>query len=104
MLSQDTTYAAYMVFKMAEHFYGLDSPVQEASVSVGATSSTRKVCLQRNNDEDSHDVVPENYRPMGSFPLARLRRRNRRIVSHEENVTFPQQRGDGWMELELGEF
>uniref|UniRef100_A0A453Q195 Uncharacterized protein n=2 Tax=Aegilops tauschii subsp. strangulata TaxID=200361 RepID=A0A453Q195_AEGTS len=28
---------------------------------------------------------------------------NRRIV-HEENVTLPQRRADGWMELDLGEF
>ncbi|XP_048536825.1 F-box protein PP2-B10-like [Triticum urartu] len=104
MLSQDTTYAAYMVFRTTDNFYGLDFPVQEASISAGATNTTRKVCLQGNDDDDGKGGVPENYRPMVPFPRLRLRRRNRRVVSHEENVTLPQQRADGWMELELGEF
>ncbi|KAF7081298.1 hypothetical protein CFC21_085254 [Triticum aestivum] len=104
MLSQDTTYAAYMVFKTTDNFYGLDFPVQEASISAGATNTTRKVCLQGNDDDDGEGGVPENYRPMVPFPRLRLRRRNRRVVSHEENVALPQQRADGWMELELGEF
>jgi hypothetical protein len=104
MLSQDTTYAAYMVFKTTDDFDGLDYPVQEASISAGATNVTRRVCLQCNDDEEDDDGVPENYRPISLFPQPRLRRRNGRIVSHEENVTFPQERDDGWMELELGEF
>ncbi|XP_044955815.1 F-box protein PP2-B10-like [Hordeum vulgare subsp. vulgare] len=105
MLSQNTTYAAYMVFKTTDNFYGLDFPVQEASISAGATNSTRKVCLQGNDDDGGGEGgVPENYLPMIPFPVRRLRRRNRRVVSHEENATFPQQRTDGWMELELGEF
>uniref|UniRef100_M8B6B7 Uncharacterized protein n=1 Tax=Aegilops tauschii TaxID=37682 RepID=M8B6B7_AEGTA len=95
MLSQDTTYAAYMVFKTTYNFYGLDFPVQEASISAGATNSTRKVCLQGNDDDDGEGGVPENYRPMVPFPRLRLRRRNRRVVSHEENVALPQQRADG---------
>ena len=45
MLSQNTTYAAYMVFKMSDKSYGLDYPLQVAEVSIGATESTRQVCL-----------------------------------------------------------
>ncbi|KAM3223769.1 hypothetical protein ACQJBY_057254 [Aegilops geniculata] len=103
MLSQDTTYAAYMVFKMADYYYGLNFPVQEASVSSGATNLTREVCLQAGEaDENTHydegddeeeEDVDEYYRSLS----------NRRVV-HEENVALPQRRADGWMELELGEF
>ncbi|CAN6373698.1 unnamed protein product [Urochloa humidicola] len=46
MLSGDTRYAAYLVFKMADDCYGLDSPLQEASVSVGEYTSTHSICLQ----------------------------------------------------------
>ncbi|XP_048536826.1 F-box protein PP2-B10-like [Triticum urartu] len=104
LLSLDTTYTAYMVFKKTDDFYGLAFPVQEASVSVGATNLTRKVCLQHNNDDDDDDGdndddddyddcgMPENYWSM------------RRNGLHKENVALPQQRTDGWMELELGEF
>ncbi|KAF7086848.1 hypothetical protein CFC21_090106 [Triticum aestivum] len=108
MLSQDTTYAAYMVFKMADYYYGLNFPAQEASVSSGATNLTREVCLQAGeadekthydegdddeSDEEEEEDVDEYYRSLT----------NRRVV-HEENVMLPQRRADGWMELELGEF
>uniref|UniRef100_A0ACD5YQ69 Uncharacterized protein n=1 Tax=Avena sativa TaxID=4498 RepID=A0ACD5YQ69_AVESA len=104
MLSEDTVYAAYMVFKLNEHFHGLDYPVQEASVSVGETNLTRKVCFQDYDAEDAAGAVPENYLHMRLFPTQRVRRRNRRAVPHGENVGIPKKRADGWMELELGEF
>ncbi|XP_044955817.1 F-box protein PP2-B10-like [Hordeum vulgare subsp. vulgare] len=94
MLSQDTTYAAYLVFKMADNFYGLNFPVQEASVSSGATNLTRKVCIQAghrdNNNYDSDDDDDDDD--------------DEYDVYLKENVTFPQKRVDGWLELELGEF
>uniref|UniRef100_A0A0D9VMI7 F-box domain-containing protein n=1 Tax=Leersia perrieri TaxID=77586 RepID=A0A0D9VMI7_9ORYZ len=108
MLSPNSTYTAYMVFKIADEFYGLDSPFQEASVSLGGRGSTKNVCVQSydSDDEDGNDPVPENYWPMTMGPLLRrrARRRNRRPVPHDEAVTLPQKRADGWMELEMGEF
>ncbi|KAL5211645.1 hypothetical protein ABZP36_022492 [Zizania latifolia] len=77
MLSPNSTYVAYMVFKIADEFYGLKHPLQEASVSLGGRKSRRKV----------------------SVLMQRCRQ-----VPHEENVTVPQRRADGWMELEMGEF
>lgn len=74
MLSQGTPYAAYMVFKLADETYGLDSPA-DASVSVGGTDIARKVCIQPN---------PQRC--------------------YAEDVVLPRERADGWMELELGEF
>jgi hypothetical protein len=104
MLSQDTIYAAYIVFKLNEYFIGLDYPAQEASVSFGETNLTRKVCFQGYDGEDVAGGVPGHYWPIRSFPAQRARRRNRRAVPHGENVTLPRQRADGWMELVLGEF
>ncbi|KAG8072876.1 hypothetical protein GUJ93_ZPchr0006g41000 [Zizania palustris] len=52
MLSPNSTYAAYMVFKLAEESYGLDHPLQEALVSLGGMESRRKVCVQSDNNED----------------------------------------------------
>ncbi|CAM0942962.1 unnamed protein product [Alopecurus aequalis] len=110
MLSQDTFYGVYIVFKANEHFVGFDTPVQEASVSVGETNLARKVCLESADDEGGESsAVPSNYWPMGMFPPQRTRRRNGRLVPHrvvprEENVGLPVKRADGWMEVELGEF
>ncbi|VAI51315.1 unnamed protein product [Triticum turgidum subsp. durum] len=105
MLSQGTTYAAYMVFQMDENSYGLNFPVQEASVSFGATNLTRKVCLQADDgdeDEDEYEYEYEYEEEDGDEYYRELT--DRRVVSHKENVTFPQKRADGWLELELGEF
>ncbi|XP_051191780.1 F-box protein PP2-B10-like [Lolium perenne] len=108
MLSLDTVYAAYLVFKANENSFGLDYPVQDASVSVGATSSTRMVCLQSNDEEDEDGdedgAVPGHYWPVRPHPPLRTGRRTRRSVPHADNVGRPQERADGWMELELGEF
>uniref|UniRef100_A0A0E0GEQ2 F-box domain-containing protein n=1 Tax=Oryza nivara TaxID=4536 RepID=A0A0E0GEQ2_ORYNI len=103
MLSPNSTYAAYMVFKIADEFYGLDAPFQEASVSLGGRGSTKIVCVQSYDSED--EEVPENYWPMSIGPLLRqrARRRDRRLVL-DEGVTVPQKRTDEWMELEMGEF
>jgi hypothetical protein len=46
MLSGNTKYAAYMVFKMDDVHHGLDSPLQDAVVSIGENRSTGKVCLR----------------------------------------------------------
>ncbi|XP_037419283.1 F-box protein PP2-B10-like [Triticum dicoccoides] len=74
MLSQGTPYATYMLFKLADETYGLDSPA-DASVSVGGTGIARKLCIQHN---------PQRC--------------------YTEDVVLPRERADGWMELELGEF
>uniref|UniRef100_A0A0E0K6Q0 F-box domain-containing protein n=1 Tax=Oryza punctata TaxID=4537 RepID=A0A0E0K6Q0_ORYPU len=75
MLSPNSTYAAVLVFKIADVFYHLDTV--EGTVDLGGTKSTREVALTRFRDP----VPPE-----------------------EESTAFPQTRADGWMEVELGEF
>ncbi|KAL6911224.1 hypothetical protein ACP4OV_000029 [Aristida adscensionis] len=93
MLTQDSTYVAYIVFKLADRSYGLDFPVQQASVSIGERKSTSQVCLETFEDEDE---ALENYlngmrRQLGGCPPG-------------ANVLLPKKRDDGWMELEMGEF
>ncbi|PAN08870.1 hypothetical protein PAHAL_1G441500 [Panicum hallii] len=91
MLSQDTTYAAYIVFRLGDKTYGLDYPAQEASITVAESTSTRKVCLQSSVNED------EDWAGFGD-PLSR--RYHRACCGH---LVFPGKRSDGWMELKLGE-
>ena len=45
MLSPNSTYAAYIVFKVAPGAYGLDSPYPETSVSLGGSKSACHVCF-----------------------------------------------------------
>uniref|UniRef100_A0A1D1Z7R8 F-box protein At2g02240 n=1 Tax=Anthurium amnicola TaxID=1678845 RepID=A0A1D1Z7R8_9ARAE len=74
-LSQGTLYAAYLVFRLKEGWHGLDG-LQEGSVALGSYASRRWVCL-----DPSKDTL-EECGPAG----------------------VPHPRGDGWMELQLGEF
>ncbi|KAL6635332.1 hypothetical protein ACP70R_028003 [Stipagrostis hirtigluma subsp. patula] len=80
MLSQNSTYAAYIVFKIAHKSYGLDLPFQDASVSIGERKSTRQVCVYDSEDSEDYDFPPE------------------------DNAVLPQKRADDWMELEMGSF
>jgi len=87
MLSQHTTYSAYIVFRVAEGRRGLHFPCLETSVSLEGNSSrsTRRVCL-----DDGHDRVDTWPSMRGDIP--------------QQDALFPRERGDGWMEVEVGEF
>jgi hypothetical protein len=99
MLSSNTTYVAYMVFKLADTFFHLDFPFQNASVSFSGSESTRQVCLQAYANEDE-DVAA------GAPPYQVLQPRSWRptTVTPGKDVLLPRRRGDGWMEVDLGQF
>lgn len=78
MLSSKTKYAAHLIFKLSDYAVGLDYPPQEASVKLGTQSSTNLVCLQPDNNQDTDEEATGHV--------------------------VPQSRGDGWMEIKLGEF
>ncbi|TVU20365.1 hypothetical protein EJB05_36572 [Eragrostis curvula] len=103
MLSQNTKYAAYMVFKIDDEHYGLDFPLQEAAVSIGGNRSSRQACLLGYDNADDEEEMPENYRSI-MLRIRRFRRSTRRVPPPEAHVQLPQKRADGWMELEMGEF
>uniref|UniRef100_A0A8R7QX24 Uncharacterized protein n=1 Tax=Triticum urartu TaxID=4572 RepID=A0A8R7QX24_TRIUA len=98
MLSQNTTYVAYMVFKLGPRFCGFGFPFQEASFGVAGSESVRKVCLQgyvedgdRADDPPRKHIMPSYYR-------------NRDAVPPGDDVVFPRKKADDWMEVELGEY
>ncbi|RCV08869.1 hypothetical protein SETIT_1G361700v2 [Setaria italica] len=102
MLSRNSTYAAYMVFKISDESYGLDYPPQEAAVTIGESKFTRQVCLQgHENEGEGIEEVPQNYRSLMVPAITRRLRRNRPLP---HGVTVPKKRADGWMEMEMGEF
>ncbi|VAH57081.1 unnamed protein product [Triticum turgidum subsp. durum] len=100
MLSQNTTYVAYMVFKLGPRFYSFDFPFQEASFGVAGRQSTRQVCLQGYvEDGDGADVPPRKHIVPSSYSIY-----NHDEVPPQKNVVFPRKKAGGWMEVELGEF
>ncbi|KAJ1281573.1 hypothetical protein BS78_04G315900 [Paspalum vaginatum] len=89
MLSRSSTYAAYIVFKVPPRSYGLAFPCQHASIHLGGSTSTCLVRLDGNGvDSDDEDEDPAAESP----PVPEI------------PVRLPQERADGWMELEMGEF
>ena len=96
MLSRDTAYAVYIVFKTPVESYGLDCPPQKASIdTVAGKKIIRKVCLQ--SYEGRH---------VNRWVTMRLTREYNKSYrrGHGRNPVLPQERADGWMELEMGEF
>ncbi|XBI50009.1 hypothetical protein VPH35_113485 [Triticum aestivum] len=103
MLSPNSKYAAYMVFKLADEFIKLDFPFQEASISVGGNDySTRQVCLQAYM-EDGDDGVPRKHILRCSWEDY-MPHTNCDAIPLTDDVMLPRKRADGWMEVELGEF
>uniref|UniRef100_A0A0A9C5N3 Uncharacterized protein n=1 Tax=Arundo donax TaxID=35708 RepID=A0A0A9C5N3_ARUDO len=66
---------------MADDFYGLDSPLQVASVTIGEDTSTHPARLQSYADYEENDGT-----------------------EGEDAPRLPQERTDGWMEMELGDW
>ncbi|KAG5549074.1 hypothetical protein RHGRI_014444 [Rhododendron griersonianum] len=83
MLSPKTTYTAHLILNFANRAYGLDVLPSEVSIEVGNRQVMRGTILLRR---------PEDGRKQPS----------ERIFMGEERI--PRERGDGWLEIELGEF
>ncbi|KAG6772917.1 hypothetical protein POTOM_024347 [Populus tomentosa] len=101
MLSPATLYTAYLVLKFSIdiHNYGLDDqPVAVAMKLDGEESYTRTVSWSA---ERRRGQVPRNARRR--FSLFSFSRR-RSVSTGESDGHYPQERGDGWLEIELGEF
>jgi hypothetical protein len=101
MLSRNTTYGVYLVFKLASTgFYGLDFPFQHASVTAGGRASTRQVCVQGYDITGRDNGMPPRH-IFGS-------RVGNKVYHYElpltDDIILPRYRNGGWMELELGEF
>ncbi|KAK3155516.1 hypothetical protein QOZ80_2BG0204200 [Eleusine coracana subsp. coracana] len=120
LLTPGTTYAAYLVYAMAEDSYGLEChvgmPPLKAKLTVvvvsgsggnsNKTSTEHAVCLQHMHGEEETAVHRRKQQYM------RLRRgygyggRKTMMVTREADpdIRCPRRRPDGWAEVELGVF
>ncbi|EOY11559.1 Phloem protein 2-B15, putative [Theobroma cacao] len=83
ILTPNTTYGAYLILKISDRAYGLDSMPSEITVEVGNQVSFGSVFLQhqeRKKQREMWKLVEGNHQGVLS------------------------ERGDGWMEIELGQF
>ncbi|KAA8536793.1 hypothetical protein F0562_029271 [Nyssa sinensis] len=94
MLSPNTTYGAYLIMKISDDAYGLDSIPSEISVEVGNhVSSSTTYLYRRNSKKQQMECL---------FYTNRMQMLRSRVK--EGNDQVPREREDGWMEIELGEF
>lgn len=81
LLSPNTTYVAYLIIKVVDRAFGLDMVPSEVSIEIGAHKVTKTFYLK----------------------CDKCKRRGLKESKESENRTiYP--RGDGWLEVELGEF
>ncbi|KAK1388472.1 putative SKP1 interacting partner 3-related family protein [Heracleum sosnowskyi] len=95
MLSQNTKYGAYILIKIPNGAYGLDAIPSELSIKVGDHEVTSTAYLSHNNDSKRIQMLHLLF-------ANRLEMLKKRVVHGEERA--PQERKDGWLEIELGEF
>ncbi|KAK9062821.1 hypothetical protein SSX86_020011 [Deinandra increscens subsp. villosa] len=116
LLSTDTLYAAYLVYKSTSHTYGFEYHPAEVSVGLSGVENqtdrqTRTVILdpeasQRQRSE--HEQIPPVRGRLGMF--GRLRRLGSALNTApprdgpKPRQDGPKPRQDGWLEIELGEF
>ncbi|CAL5364853.1 unnamed protein product [Camellia sinensis] len=104
MLSPNTTYAAYLVFKSTEEAYGFEYQPAEVTVGItGGESETQTVYLDPDTGHrQQFQILP---RPGGMFNRIRTRMLGPfASISRQSDSRYPKARGDGWMEIQLGEY
>ncbi|CAK9165159.1 unnamed protein product [Ilex paraguariensis] len=104
MLYPNTTYAAYLVFKLTAGAHGFEYQPVEVSVGInGGGGETRTVYLDPDGGRRQiYEIIP---RRIGLFnhQLASLLRQLG-TVPRENRGQYSKLRGDGWMEIELGQY
>ncbi|KAK9050832.1 hypothetical protein SSX86_030198 [Deinandra increscens subsp. villosa] len=93
-LSPNTTYGAYLIIKVSDRSFGLDSIPCETSVSniTSTVTSTTYLCPLDERKQQLESL----------FFMNRRRMMEKRVVEGE--CRRPNKREDGWMEIKLGEF
>ncbi|GAV67823.1 PP2 domain-containing protein [Cephalotus follicularis] len=91
LISPKTTYGAYLILKILDQAYGLDSVPSEMSIQVGNQVSTSTAYIRR---QDSKEECQNNMNHIEVLET--------RFIEEIERI--PSEREDGWMEIELGEF
>ncbi|KAK8464767.1 hypothetical protein PHAVU_010G078180 [Phaseolus vulgaris] len=110
-LSPETLYGAYLVFKPnPAGIYGFDYQSVEVSIGIaGGEASKRTVFLDAERGRRlRYQIVPRqagifnHARFLGSVETLSAQHNNNNTTSID--LKYPKERGDGWLEVELGDF
>ncbi|KAL2345638.1 hypothetical protein Fmac_006923 [Flemingia macrophylla] len=95
VLTANTSYAAYLIMKVSDRAYGLDSAPSEVSIRVGKRVEHRGKAYLGDRNEEKRKMEKLFY---GNRAEAL------RNAAFQEIIRLPRKRDDGWMEIELGDF
>ncbi|KAH7571405.1 hypothetical protein ACOSP7_013968 [Xanthoceras sorbifolium] len=96
LLSPMTTYVPYLVFKPTEESFGFGNNPVEVTVGLsGSEGQNRTVYL---DTREQRDILFYLQLPRRRF------KRGQASVPPDDRGFSPEKRGDGWLEIELGEF
>lgn len=95
MLSPNTVYGAYLIMRISNQSFGLDSIPSEISVTMGHNVITTNTAYLRPQDEKKQQM-------QSLFYANRVQMLKMRVNEGDERL--PIERKDGWMEINLGEF
>ncbi|XP_021742608.1 F-box protein PP2-B15-like isoform X2 [Chenopodium quinoa] len=99
MLSPNTTYGAYLIFKVSKRAYGLEIMPMEVSIEVGSDVVSHNTVYLRQDEGKKHQMQWLIYYNRTEILASRVNH-----GSEDSNLKLPGARGDGWMEIELGHF
>lgn len=104
MLSPETLYGAYLVYKTTAGAYGFEHQAVEVTVGLAGTEGCkRSVYLDAERErQQRYQIV---VRRVGLFSHSRAVGLQEPVAATEERDGHgPHEREDGWLEIELGEF
>lgn len=100
MLSQNTTYGAYLIFKVSERrAYGLDIMPMEVSLEVGSDLVCHNTVYLHQDDQKKQQIQWLLFYNRTEMLTSRVNQ-----GFGESIPMLSGARGDGWMEVELGHF
>ncbi|KAJ8572841.1 hypothetical protein K7X08_009352 [Anisodus acutangulus] len=95
-LSPNTTYGAYLLMKISDGSFGLDSIPAEISIKVGNQESVSSTAYLR------HPRSKKKEQLESLFYRNRMEMLKTRVNKGDERM--PREREDGWLEIQLGDF
>lgn len=108
MLSPSTLYAAYLVFKTAAGAYGFEyQPVEVSFGIAGSETDTHKRTVYLDAERGRrlrYQIVPRRAGIFGRTRIVGVEAGRPPIPTENPDLQYPNQRSDGWLEIELGDF
>lgn len=104
ILSPETTYASYLVYKLQENYYGFESPLKVIDCVKVSDGVFFQPFERQNHSEEDLSWYIYLHSPQTPIIRRKVYQDNHDLVNRPKKKRIPQQRNDGWMEENVWEF